>query len=141
MSRLGTRQKYTPYIRSGGCTRLFYDFGSHCKPESELEIKPYLKVRTPIWAPHNGIVGNRTCCRARYTEICQLDTSVLVRQNVGSLYVAMDDTLIMQVHQAFQHLRNIDRYQILRKLAKSFTNVMQRSILAEPFFKLELFEI
>ena len=60
-----------------------------------------LRVRTPIWAPHNGIVSDRTSCRARYTEIRQFDTSVLVRQDVGSLYVAVDDTLIVQVHQAF----------------------------------------
>ena len=38
MNRLGNCEKYTPDVRGGSCTRLFYDFGSHCKPESELEI-------------------------------------------------------------------------------------------------------
>lgn len=81
---------------------------------------------TPIRAADYHVVICRTGSGfTGDTKICEFDASVLVRKDVCALNIAMDDTLIVQVHETLENLRNIDSNQILRKLSKLLANVMQ----------------
>jgi hypothetical protein len=66
------------------------------------------------------------------TKIGQLDTTIFVCEDVGAFDVAMYDTLIMQINKPMQNLRNIDRDETLRELAKALADIVQRAILAIP---------
>lgn len=44
----------------------------------------------------------------------------------------MYDTLIVEIDQPLEDLRNIHSYEILWELAKLFDDVMERTILTEP---------
>jgi hypothetical protein len=44
----------------------------------------------------------------------------------------MYDTLIVEIDQPFEDLRNIHSYEILWELSKLFDNVMEGTILTEP---------
>ena len=90
-------------------------------------------TRTPIWASHYRIVvrsssGRCITCNAK---VCKLHSAVLGREDIRSLDVAMDDTLIMEVDESFQDLRDVDRDEVLRELAESLADVVQRPVLAE----------
>jgi hypothetical protein len=70
------------------------------------------------------------------TEIGQLDTAIFVCEDVGSLNVAVYNTLIMQINKPIQNLRNIDRDETLGELAKAFTDIVQGAILAIPIHEM-----
>lgn len=82
-------------------------------------------LRTPVRAPHHRVVSHCACRRAaRDAEVRELDAPVLVRQDVRALDIAMDDTLVVQVHQAFEHLRDVYADQGFRELAKALAYVV-----------------
>jgi len=80
---------------------------------------------TPVWAANDSIVAD---CAGRggtgNPKICKLDTSVLVRQYIRTLDVPMNNTLIMEVYKAFQHLTNVNSDEILGELSKSFAYIV-----------------
>lgn len=46
----------------------------------------------------------------------------------------MNDTLVMQVHQTLQDLRDVDTNKRFWELSKLLADVVERSILAEPTY-------
>ncbi len=84
-------------------------------------------IRTPVRAADDGVVaGSAGCCgAARDTKVSEFDSAIFGRQDVGALDVAVDDALVVQVHEALEDLRDIDSYEVLRELSESFANVMQ----------------
>ena len=89
-------------------------------------------VRTPIRAADDLIVPDgRSRSVTCYTKVRELDASILVRQDIGTLDVAMYDTLVVQIYQTFKDLRNVHADQLLREFSKALADVMERSILAE----------
>ena len=88
-------------------------------------------ARTPVWAAYYRIVIGGRGRRTRNTEVRELDSTVLVRKEIRTLDVAMDDTLFVQVYEPFEDLRDVHGDEVLRELAKPFDDVVQRAILAE----------
>jgi len=87
--------------------------------------------RTPIWTPDDCSVLY-TSCLCGHSEIRQLDRSIFVGEDVGALDVAMNNTLVVQIDEPFQHLRDVHCHQVFRKLSESLGDVVQRTILTEP---------
>ena len=90
--------------------------------------------RTPVWAPDDGIIACRASGSriARDTKVGEFDSAIFGRQDVGALDISVDHTLVVQVHETLEDLRDIDRDEVFWELSKSFANVMQRAVLAEP---------
>lgn len=89
-------------------------------------------TRTPVWTPHDRVVaygtrGGATC----NTKIRQLHTTILVREDICALDIAMDDTLVVQIHEPFQDLRDVYTDQCFGELPELLANVVERAILAE----------
>ena len=83
------------------------------------------QVRTPIWAPNDLVLPNPGSCRITGdAKVSQLDTTVLVREYVGALDVAVYDTLVMEVHEAFQHLGDVYADQGFWELAETLAYVV-----------------
>ena len=81
--------------------------------------------RTPVWTAHNLIVPNRARCRTTCnTEVCELDTSIFVREDVCTFDITVDDTLVVKVHQTLEDLRDVDGDKRLRKLPKPLANIV-----------------
>jgi hypothetical protein len=56
------------------------------------------RVRTPIRTSDHRIIADRTPMRAtRNTKIRQLDSPILIGEDVGSLDIAMDNTLVVEI--------------------------------------------
>ena len=92
-----------------------------------------LKRRTPVRAPDDCVVARCTsgCRGTRDTKVGKLYGAIFGRQDISALNVAVNDALIVQVHETLENLRDIDSYEILRKLSESFANIVQRTVLAE----------
>lgn len=87
--------------------------------------------RTPIGTSHNSGVCHarrRITCDAKIRELYR---PILVGKNVGTLYVSMYNTLVMQIDESFKHLGYVNSNQVFRKLPEPFRYVMQRTVLAE----------
>lgn len=83
-------------------------------------------IRTPVWTSHNLVVPDRCCCSiAGDSKVGELDTAILIREDVGTLDVAVYDALLMQVHETFQYLRDVHAYEGFRELAKTLADVVQ----------------
>jgi hypothetical protein len=68
----------------------------------------------------------------RNTKIRQLDSPILIGEDVGSLDIAVDHTLVVEIDQSLQHLGDVHRYEVFRKLAESFGDGVKGTVLAEP---------
>ena len=91
-----------------------------------------MQVRTPIWAPNDLVLPNPGSCRITGdAKVSQLDTTILVREDVGALDVAVYDTLVMEVHEPFEDLRDVHPDKRLRELAKLLADVVERAVLAK----------
>lgn len=88
-------------------------------------------MRTPVRTPHDSSIHNTPRPR-RHSEICELDRPIFVGEDIRALDIAMDNTLVVQVHQTLQDLRDIHRYEVFWELAKLLDDVVEGSILAEP---------
>lgn len=88
--------------------------------------------RTPVWTSNYGSIcssrGYTTC----NTEICEFHSSILVGQDVRTLNISVDDTLVMEVDQPLQNLRNVDCDKVFRELAKFLDDSLKGAIFAEP---------
>jgi hypothetical protein len=102
-----------PYVGRGGRAGLFDDLGRH-----------------PVRATDDGAVVD-TRRVARDAEVGELDGAVLVGEDVGALDVAVDDTLIVKVHEAFENLGDVHRNEALGELAEALGDVVEGAILAE----------
>jgi hypothetical protein len=79
---------------------------------------------TPIWAPDHCIIRDSSCRRTCDTKVSQLDAAILVRKNIRSFDVSVDYTLIVQIHEPLQDLRNIYGHEVLGELSKLFADIM-----------------
>ena len=94
---------------------------------------------TPVRTADDFIVA--TCASRRGacdSEVRQLHASVFVRQDIGTFDVAVDNTLVVQVHQTFQNLRDVHGNQWFGKLAEALAYVVQRAILAKSRYTVSL---
>jgi hypothetical protein len=87
---------------------------------------------TPVRTTDHGCVINTRSSCASHSEIRELDRAVLIGKQVCALNIAVDDTLVVQVHKALEDLGDVDGDEVLREFAKSFTYGMKGSILTEP---------
>lgn len=87
---------------------------------------------TPIGTAHYRIVSHPRRCAARDTKVSKLHAPVFVREDVRALDVTVDDTLIVEVHEPFEDLRDIYCNECFRELAEFLANVVQGAVLAEP---------
>lgn len=87
---------------------------------------------TPIRTSNHCIVPYARSRAARDTKVRQLHLSVLVREDVRALDVAVDNTLIVEIHESFEDLRDIHCHEPFRELAKFLAYVVQGAVLAEP---------
>ena len=83
--------------------------------------------RTPVGTPDHSVVARSTGRRriARDTKVRKLDGAIFGRQDISAFNVAVDDALIVQVHETLEDLRDIDSDKILWELSESFANVVQ----------------
>ena len=90
-------------------------------------------VRTPIWATDDRIVadGPRSSA-ARHTKIGELHAPILVREDVRTFDISVDHTLVMEVHEPFEDLRDVHPDKRLRELAKLLADIMEGTVLAKP---------
>ena len=86
---------------------------------------------TPIRAPNDGIIQGNISSHTRYPKVRKLDGPVFVREDIGTLYVSVYDTLVMEIDKAFKYLRDVHRYQVLVKLSESLRDIMERTILTK----------
>jgi hypothetical protein len=84
---------------------------------------------TPVWAPNDCAVANLS---GGNSEIGQFHSPILIGEDVGTLYVTVYYTLIMEVNEAIEYLRNVHRHQVFREFSEPLANIMQRTILAVP---------
>lgn len=81
---------------------------------------------TPVWTSHNRVIIRGTSsCLTGDTKICELDTSVLVCEDVRALDVTMDHTLVVQVDEAFEDLRDIHSDEVFWELSKFLAYIVQ----------------
>jgi len=99
----------TPYIGRGARTRQLDDFRGH-------PVRRADDLGLSVFAP--------TACESagRDPEISELDDTVLGRQNIGPLYVSVNDTLVVQILQALENLGHVQTDEVLWELAKLFAN-------------------
>ena len=71
-----------------------------------------MKRRTPVRAPDDSVVPCcASGCRAtRNTKVGKLDGAIFSRQDVSVLDVAVNDALIVQIHETVEDLRDMDSY-------------------------------
>lgn len=84
-----------------------------------------LEPLTPIWTANHCVVRDSSCGRTSDSKVGKLYTPILVGQDIGTFDVAVNDTLIMQVDEPFQHLGDVHCYEIFRKLSESFAYSVQ----------------
>ena len=64
-------------------------------------------------------------------KVGKLDGAVLGGEDVRALDVAVDDALVVEVYEAVEDLRDVDRDEVLGELAEALADVVQRAVLAE----------
>ena len=88
---------------------------------------------TPVRTPNYSVVPNSSCssttCNA---EVSELDATILVGQNIRALDVSVDDTLVVEIDESLENLRNVHSDEGLRELAKLLAYVVEGTVLAEP---------
>ena len=89
---------------------------------------------TPVWTPHHCAIRHTTRLRS-HPKVCQFNGSIFVCEDIGTFDISMNNTLVMEVNQSFQHLRYINSNETFRKLSESLGNVVQGTILTEPRWK------
>lgn len=95
-------------------------------------VPQHIWTRTPVWTAHHLVITHRNGRRIpRNSKVCQLHAAVLIREDIRPFDVAMDDTLVVEIHKTLQNLRDIHPNECLRELAESLANIMKRAILAE----------
>jgi hypothetical protein len=91
----------TPDVRCRACARQLDDLGGH--PVGGADDLGFL-----IWARQGA---------GRDTKVCELDGTILGRQDVGALDVPVYYTLVVEVLEALQDLCHVNPYQVLGELA------------------------
>lgn len=90
-------------------------------------------LRTPVRTANYGIVSDCTCSRtAGHAEICKFDTTVFIGQDVGTLDISVDNTLVMEVDETLEYLADVDGDKGFREFPETFADRMEGTILAEP---------
>ena len=80
---------------------------------------------TPVWAANYGIITDSTCSGATCnTKIRKFDATILVGQNIRTLYISVNDTLVVEVSKTLEYLTDVNSNESLRELSKSFANVV-----------------
>lgn len=120
---LQEKNQIIPYVRGCRCSRLFNDLRCHYRSDQNSHTVQNILLPTPIGTADNCTVCHTSCPRS-HTKVCQFNSAILVRKDICTLYVTVDDTLIMQIDKTFKHLGDINRDEILRKLAKALGDVM-----------------
>jgi hypothetical protein len=88
---------------------------------------------TPIWTADNGVIADGTSgCTTGDSEIGELDTAVLVGEDVCTFDVSVDDTLIVKIYKSSQDLRDVNGDEIFGKFPEPFAYIRQGTILTEP---------
>lgn len=87
-------------------------------------LKIDIQVPTPVRAPDYFSVLYCSSGISRDTKVGQLNTTVLVRENIGTLDVAMYDTLIVEVDETFENLGDVHSNKSLRELSEPLANVV-----------------
>ena len=88
---------------------------------------------TPVRAANYGIITDSTCSGATCnTKIRKFDATILVGQNIRTLDIPVNDTLVVEVHETFENLRDVHCNKRFGELSETFAYVMQRAVLAEP---------
>ena len=104
-----------------------------CKVRLRTIISTKRCERTPIRTANNGIIPDRarssTTCNAKVSE---LDATILVGQNVRALDVSVDDTLVVEIDESLENLRNVHSDEGLRELAKLLAYIVEGPVLTEP---------
>jgi hypothetical protein len=67
---------------------------------------------------------------SRYTKIGKLDFSILSREDIRSFDISMDNTLVVQILEALEHLGHVYADEVLGEFAVSFAYRVKRTILA-----------
>ena len=88
-------------------------------------------VRTPVRTPNDSSIHYTSRPRS-HTEIRQLDRTILVGEDVGALDVAVDDTLVVEVQQTLEDLRDEYGNEVLGEFSKVLADAVQRSVFAVP---------
>ena len=104
-----------------------------CKVRLRTIISTKRCERTPIRTANNGIIPD--CTRSSTTcnaEVSELDAAILVGQNIRALDVSVDDTLVVEIDESLENLRNVHSDEGLRELAKLLAYVVEGTVLAEP---------
>jgi hypothetical protein len=65
-------------------------------------------------------------------KVGQLDESFLCCEDVGTLDVSMNNTLLVEVEQAVQDLGHVQGNEVFGKLAEVFADAVQRAVFAVP---------
>ena len=74
--------------------------------EAAVSESPRLwELPTPIGTAHDGVICHGASCGATGDpKIGKLDATVFVGEDVCSFYVAMDNTLVMEISETIQDL-------------------------------------
>ena len=80
---------------------------------------------TPVWAANYGIITDSTCsCAPCNTKIRKFDATILVDQNIRTIDIPVNDTLVVEVSTTLKYLANVNSDESFRELSKSFANVV-----------------
>ncbi len=88
-------------------------------------------LRTPVWAANYGIVSNAPRGATGHAKVCKLDTAVFIGQDIGTLYVTMYNTLLVEVDESLEDLTDVDCDEGFREFSEAFADVVQGAVLAE----------
>ena len=75
------------------------------------------KTPTPVWAPHHSSISGAPRLRS-HSEISELDGTIFIREDIGTLDVSMDHTLVVQIEQPFEHLGDVHGNQVFGELSE-----------------------
>lgn len=80
---------------------------------------------TPVRAANYGVITDSTCSGATCnTKIRKFDATILVGQNIRTLDIPVNDTLVVEVSKTLKYLANVNSDESFRELSKSFANVV-----------------
>src|SRR4051794_20294770 len=76
----------------------------------------------PVWGPHDlGLLVWPSKRAGRDAKVSKLDGAVLGRQDVGTLDISVNNTLIVEILQTLEDLRHVHTDEIFRELPVGFT--------------------
>ena len=80
---------------------------------------------TPVRTANYGVITDSTCSGATCnTKIRKFDATILVGQNIRTLDIPVNDTLVVEVSKTLKYLANVNSDESFRELSKSFANVV-----------------